>query len=265
MIGTTRIAKFASMLAFVGLLYTGLGMATHLASDHLWDNRLEELRPQDPMAYFELAEEIADAAEDNTQRLLAKRLFGLAGVLDPEQLGRSACLALADLEEDEQERRRLMALATLFGDEGIASGVGTSRTNLVAGHSPSAVLSLCEAFSHYRKGAGSRALTALREYGAADLMAEVEFLLRGGMNRFIEDCRLYRGRLRPSLSESDLDRVLHLEIALLAGDERPWTSELLLSQGRPLVEVDPDRLGETLGIDASYSLYRSGRWVAMDD
>jgi hypothetical protein len=58
--------------------------------------------------------------------------------------------------------------------------------------------------------------------------------------------------------------MLRLETALLAGSDRPWSSALLYGEGRPLIEVDPARLEETLGVDGSRPLYRAGRWVETD-
>jgi predicted GH43/DUF377 family glycosyl hydrolase len=55
--------------------------------------------------------------------------------------------------------------------------------------------------------------------------------------------------------------MLRLEVALLSGAERPWSAELRLGGGGPLVEVDPGQLAETLGVDPGRSIYRDGRWV----
>src|SRR5262245_1831352 len=79
-----------------------------------WTARLEALKPAEPLAYFELAEEVADVAADAQQRELARHLFALAGMLDTKRLGRSACLAIADLEENAVVKRRLLALASLL-------------------------------------------------------------------------------------------------------------------------------------------------------
>jgi hypothetical protein len=234
-----------------------------------FSDRLTALNPADPMAYFELAEEVADVADSSQQGALAQRLFGLAGVLDAERLGRSAALALADLEQDELRRRRLLALASLLGsDELISPGLGVPSVGYgEADDEPStaAVMSMLEAFSHYRRGKGSKALSALREEGAMELLERYDGFLRGGINGFLEDCKLYRGELRPSLSQSDLIRMLRLEVALLAGDERPWSAELMVSRGRPLIEVDPMRLEDVFAVDASRPLYRNGRWVEQDN
>ena len=83
--------------------------------------------------YFELAEEIADAAKNDEERQLARHVFALAGALDPRHLGRSACLALAQLEDQPTARARLLALASLLSQTG---GSVTLRT--YGGHMPEA-------------------------------------------------------------------------------------------------------------------------------
>ena len=80
-----------------------------------WTERLELLTPEDPLAYFELGEEVQDAATTRQERALARALFGLAGLLDRATLGRSAALAIASLEETPLAKRRLEAAAALLG------------------------------------------------------------------------------------------------------------------------------------------------------
>ncbi len=230
-----------------------------------WTDRLEALEPGNPIEYFELAEEVADAAAGPADSDLARQLFALAGVLDPSALGRSACLALADMEENELNRRRLLALAPLLGGGGIGQGPSLNPASPMAGmEEASTLLAVTEALSHYRRGRGNKALDSLDEPGAMELLTNCGHLLHGGTDRFLEDCRLYKGQLRPSLSEEDILRMLRLEIALLGGDDRPWSSELLISRARPLIEVDPNQLEEALGVDASLPIYRAGVWVAAD-
>lgn len=230
--------------------------------DH-WEPGLAALAPTNPLAYFELAEEIADDHVDEAQRDLARHLFALAGVLDPARLGRSASLALADMEDREHVKRQLLALAALLDERGGVAGWG--QPDEATQISTSAAVAVGEALSYYRRGRGSRALAVLEKPGAMALLESVGDVLRGGAKRFVEDCKLYRGQRKPTLTEDDLRRMLQLEAAVLAGIDRAWSGELLLGRGRPLVEVDPDNLPQTLGVDASRPYYRRGRWVALDN
>jgi hypothetical protein len=251
------------------VLVTGFAMAVSavpgdgVAGPGPWTDRIEALNPDDPMAYFELAEEIADASAEDSQRELARHLFGLSGVLAPQRLGRSACLALADLEEDEHTKRRLLALAALLDER--AGGLIVGPAGETAYHDRASVLAVTNALSFYRMGHGAKAASALRAPTAKQILDTYDSIFRGGSERFIEDCRLYRGTRRPVISESDHLRLLRFEAALLAGDDRSWSGELLLNQGRPLIEVDPDRLGSSFGVNAAHPCYRDGRWQACEN
>lgn len=234
-----------------------------------WTARLEGLRPDNPMAYFDLGEEVADLAQNEKEHELAWRLFALAGLLDTPRLGRSACLALADIETEIHIKRRLLAMASLLSGTGGRSGGGTgggSGGGLLGrgdegGFSESTALSVTEAFSYYRRGLGSRALSQLRKPGAQEMLKSLGHLLRGGSARFLEDCKLYNGRVKPTLTEFHLVNMLTVELAILSGPERSWASELLLSRGRPLIEIESDRLDQVFGVDPSRCVYRGGRWV----
>jgi hypothetical protein len=228
-----------------------------------WEQRLEALSPADPMAYFELAEEVADEAGNEGQIALARHLFGLAAALDPRRLGRSACLAIADLESNEYAKRRLLALGALLDRR--AGGVAGLQPGESVAIDPDAALAISEAFSYYRKGEGTRALKRLDLPGAMDLLeAWSGVVFHGGATRFIEDCRLYRGARKPPVTQEDQVAFLRFEAALLAGDNRSWLGDLLLTEGRPLIEVDPNRAEEVLGTDGSKPCFRGGRWVTCD-
>ena len=258
-------AMFALVLAMTAGQWfpNAEAQAPDIDSADRWHMRLVALVPTNPFAYFELAEEMADDPADQTERDLARYLFGLAGALDTPGLGRSASLALADMEDREHVKRRLLALATLLDERGGVAGWGqpAPATQISA----SAAVAVGEALSHYRRGRGPRALAVLKKPGATALLESVGGVLRGGAKRFIEDCKLYRGQRRPMITDDELHRMLQLEAAVLAGADRAWSGELLLGSGRPLVEVDPDNLQQTLGADASRPYYRRGRWVARDD
>jgi len=228
-----------------------------------WEQRLEALSPADPMAYFELAEEVADEAGNEAQVALARHLFGLAAALDPQRLGRSACLAIADLESNEYTKRRLLALGALLDRR--AGGVAGKQPGESVAIDPEAALAVSEAFSYYRKGDGARALKRLDLPGAMDLLeAWSGVVFHGGATRFIEDCRLYRSARKPPITLADQVTFLRFEAALLSGDSRSWLGDLLLTEGRPLIEVDPNRMEDVLGTDGSMPCFRDGRWVSCD-
>jgi hypothetical protein len=228
-----------------------------------WRSRLESLTPDDAMAYFDLAEDVADAATTDAQRDLARTLFSLAGALDRQHLGRSAALALADMERDILAKTRLLALAALLhnrdSDMAWVEARGAANRLELGGE---AALAASEAIGFYRSGDGARALSRLERPGAMALLQACSGGLRGGVAGFLEDCKHYRQQHPPPLTETAVNDLLRLENALLAGDRRPWSSELMLTGGRPLLEVDPDNLESAFGVDVSRPYHRAGRWVA---
>jgi hypothetical protein len=84
------VNRIALVAVAVVALAMSIGMrhfATQAAAGaDRWRTRLESRRPEPPMAYFELAGElaVAAAASDEADRDLARRLFALAGALDPK-------------------------------------------------------------------------------------------------------------------------------------------------------------------------------------
>ena len=263
-----RAAPATTIHAAVLVLVGGLAAAVDavpgdgVAEPGPWTDRVETLDPDDPMAYFELAEEIADASADGPRRELARHLFALSGVLAPQRLGRSACLALADLDGDEHSKRRLLALAALLDER--AGGLIVGPVGEAAYHDRGSILAVADALSFYRTGNGAKAVSALRTPSAKQILDTYDSIFRGGSERFIEDCRLYRGSRRPVLAEPDRMLLLRFEAALLAGEDRSWSGELLLHGGRPLIEVDPDRLESSFGVNAGQPCYRDGRWQACE-
>ncbi|MEY5031368.1 MAG: hypothetical protein RL354_399, partial [Planctomycetota bacterium] len=121
-----------------------LALATAPASR--WDERLARLDPVRPMDYLELGEEVAERAEGDADRRLARQLFGLAGALDTPRLGRSAMLALAQFASTPEERARALAAAELAG------GRGTAIRRTLA--EPAALEALARAISFHRRGEG---------------------------------------------------------------------------------------------------------------
>ncbi len=229
-----------------------------------WADRLESLKPDDALAYFELAEEIADAAGgDDNKRALARQLFGLAGVLDPDRYGRSAALALADMTSSEEEKRRLRSLAGLLGDGDIGIWWADELRGELASIDTGRAIALAEAMGHYRRGEGARALNLLRREGMTDALEIYAQGLSGGADRILEEVRTHRtGRSIPNFSDGRLATMLHLETALLAGEDRPWSADLTATGGRRLLEIDPSRLDLAFGVDPERPYYRNGRWVA---
>jgi hypothetical protein len=227
-----------------------------------WTKRLEALDPVRPSDYFELGEEVADAATTDEERELARTLYGLAGTLAPQEYGRSAALAQAALAGDERRRRTLVALAALL-DAG--DGATLLDGPLGGGQaSPKAVVAVSEAFSHLRRGQGQRALASIKPADVAILFEAYAAIFQGGADRFREDARTYRGGTRPSPTTQQFILWLRIEEAVLSSldpaSERGWSSVLVETAGRPLLEVDTSALHEAFGIAPDRTVWRNGAW-----
>ena len=230
-----------------------------------WSERLHALSPGDPLAYIEIAEEMVDSAQSaelrnaTELRQLARHLFGLAGAIDPETFGRSACFALAAMSDDEQEKARFRMLADwLPGRDVLHSWTAAERDEKQV--TPGMALALSEALGFYRQGHGNRALSLLEKHDLEAMLERFGDLLPGGPERFLEDCRHYTGGKKPTIFEGGIARMLILESALLSGTERSWAGEVLLTSARPLVEIDPAQLDEALGVDATKPYFVNGQW-----
>lgn len=232
-----------------------------------WHDALHALSPRDPLAYFEVAEEILDASQSaeagdgEELRDLARQLFGLAGAIDPSGFGRSACLALADLAHDRSERERFQALANLLPGRDLLSIWSPRTTDEPV--APSDALALSEALGHYRQGRGNRALAVLQRHDTDRILDRFGHLLPGGPERFLEDCKHYTNGKKPTIFEGGIVRMLILESALLAGTERSWSGEVLLTAAQPLIEIDPDQLDQMLDADASRPYFVNGNFERM--
>ena len=123
-------------------------------------------------------------------------------------------------------------------------------------------VALSRSFCAYRRGDGKAAMKALDDTpGAMRVLEYVLADLPGGARRFLEDCKLYRSDVRPGLSSRTIDSMLRIELGLLSGDDRPFSSELQMAAGEPLIEVDAERISNTFGVDGSRTIWRRGRWV----
>jgi len=149
--------------------------------------RLESLRPQNPLAYFELAEEVAYEHPTESGHQLARRLYVLAFEcartadgssvspgISPSTLCAGVCVALADLSTSADERTWLEAMARSLAPAGQgvdwAPGIeegGVDRRNL----------EVAQALGEYRAEQYRRA-TDLLSRGDS-----VALLVRAGMHR----------------------------------------------------------------------------------
>ncbi len=253
--------------------------------------RLTALTPGDAMAYFELGEEVAFDARTADERALARRLYLLAYEMDRADagtLGRSVCLALAEIAATDQDRDLLLALARAFGGEG-APAVAAEAPSRTADDENA--FALATALGHYRAGEYDRAAAILGRPEVAALLERHESLL-GSASVLIRDvnskpscreCRNQRvvkadldpreewrlcytcgGDPGPGLDLRGLVAQLRVESILLSGSRRSWSAQVVADGGAPLREVDPEDLASMFGVDASRPVWRAGKWLEVE-
>lgn len=241
------------------LLFTAVtsGQVESARSFQQWNERLEALDPSRPIEYFELGEEVADAAMNANERSLARELFGIAGLLDRQGLGRSAALAIADLEDRQAARQRLRAAAELLADSGQVDPDASAGT----GMSAEGRLAFCRALACLRRGDSARTSRHLAKADAAIVLEELGYMLPGGVARLKRDFEVYTGGLRPDISKNELSGHLVAESIALKPGKSTWSVVLRASEGAPLLVIDLQRLDRLFGADPSRPYWVGGRWV----
>ena len=261
--------------------------------------RLEALRPSDPMAYFELGEEVAYEMPFLAGRDMARRLFVLAFELDrasdhPRGLGASVCLALAELSTDVNEQRWLRALAEAL--EGSLSDVRWSASFAVGG-SDRGPLDLADAMGRARAGDVRQLRTMLSRFDVVTMLRDAgmkpddarDFV--GTLDREMDRLRAHPpsrevrktidgelvvelepmsgGNPGPSLTRDEYLGQLRVEMLLLDGRPSTWAGQMLMGGGAPLRDIEPGELAPYFGVDPARSQFRTpagaewrdGAWV----
>lgn len=246
----------AAMMAATALSAMGAGLpgtqAAGASAASRWKDRLSRLDPLRPLDYLELGEEVADTAADEADRELARQLFGFAGALDPERLGRSAMLALAALAGDASARTRAEAAAELVGGKGVV------RQALRV--EPMQLEALARSFSFHRRGDGRRAQAALRQNGADALLEAIGPRLPGGAQGYRDECAAMRTSGVSLVDAEMVRRQLEIELALRRGELRGLSLDAALRGDAPLVEIDLADPKALWGVDPTRPWWRDGAW-----
>ena len=244
-------------------LATSLMSAAAMPVEADWEPRLEALDPRQPMSYFELGEEIADAAassESPRLKELARRLFGIAGRIDREGLGASAALALASLAPDRRTAARLRAVAAMQAGRRGSVGALPERPRVDA----TTAMAVSEAFGGFRTGRTSKLRVLLEDPEGLRLLERWDETLPGGVAWLTERSRR-SARSRPDLSEPEVLAMLRVEVGLLHALRPTWSSVLDLDDDEPLLEIPVENIDEMI-LDGELLPYRrNGRWVATPD
>lgn len=257
-------------------------------------DRLLALKPSEPEAYFKLAEEVADKAEDSGTRRLAIRLYVLAYELDRQRggvpaLAASSCLGLIPVASGERDRRWLSAVArlldarhaslqwidldrpaepesayyraaTLLGQ--IRAGQGMAARQLMQDPQVSAVL---ERFDRtmVRLGVqgGVRGLEREAEQWPCKECNNERVVRKGNRGQEARLCSNCKGTPGPALDANGFLSHLRMESLLLQGSQRSWAAQMSVDDGAPLIDPDPDAVADVFNVDTTRTLYRDGAWV----
>jgi hypothetical protein len=270
------------------------------------ESRLDSLSGTRPDEYLMLAEEIIPEAANPSDKRLARELLVCAITLEirklnapadgtvsgamnstkKSQTAASACLALAQLADSDQERRWLIAIASTLGadlglDPTLASATVASRRL--------GAFELATALGLARAGEGARAERMLAKPGVDDLLTSFDKILEpyigGGadlVRKQIEEwpvctrcrnrravkegavmviCPKCQGTPGPDLSPEDLENHLRAESLLLSGVQRSWSAQIVTDAGAPLRELDPAEIAAAYAVDPDRYLWRDGRWT----
>jgi hypothetical protein len=256
--------------------------------------RLAKLAPDDPTAYFLLAEELADTAAEEPDKALPRSLFVLAFDLDRKRgtggpLAASCALGLAKIERLERDRRWLAALAG-----GLDARDALPDWNVPAGSlSDDLAYKAATVLGLARSGDGIEARHLLEQPGVLDVLKRYERAIgtsgeTGALSRLdkyiqkwpcpechnervvrrqtdkgveLRLCPVCHGNPGPVLDEEELTGQLRFEAALLNGIQRSWGATIVIDQGAPLRDPDPDQLASYYRVDPSKPYWRDGQWV----
>lgn len=257
--------------------------------------RLATLSPQDPLAYFLLAEEVADRAREPADVQLAVTLYVLAFELDrrpgqPGTLAASAALGLSEITRLERDRRWLLAMAGAL-DKRFAQPDWNVPASLSI--SEETALKAATAIGYARSGDGRDARRFLEDPGTRDLLVRYDRAIgssgeTGALSRItkyasqwpcpecgnarvltkltekgpdLRLCGTCRGNPGPRLSEEEFIAQLRFESYLLNGIQRSWAAQTMVDHGAPLRDPDPEDLAESMGVDPARPYFRDGKWI----
>ncbi len=286
------IRAMMTLLAVIGVL-CACAWASQESGSGVPDlsERLAALSPDDPMAYFELAEEIAFEMPMGVSMELARRLFVLSSALDarsasPIGLTPSVCIALAELSIDSEERRWLRAMA-----ESLQRSDGQPMWSVRADVSATddTPEEFAKSMGMFRGGDGGGLRSMLRRVSAETLLRDAGMdqesalgvaqelerlapLMRPkGVGRDGRVIRIVRdgqqiveidpetgGNPGPDLPADSFIDHLRGEVLLLGGEPSSWSAQLLLDRGRPFRDLDPDELSAHFGVDLTKTIWREG-------
>lgn len=236
--------------------------------------RLEALSPDQPSAYREYAEELADKRRDPEAADAALRLYAIAAHLDPQGQGRGSLLGMTRLVDDPEKIRRLRAMAYLADPRHDPALLQKTATSAAAPEEDPEQDTLRDdlllTLRNLRRGNKKEAKQTLDrpEIRAAWPARVPQISLADSLDLAEGTCPgCQTGPAPPYLKP----KLIAAELSLLPPVNRPKPKAAASPQSRPWSELADSQhhkplatlsLKHLTGHDPAKSIYRNGKWQA---
>ncbi|MCL4202740.1 MAG: hypothetical protein KJ000_09605 [Pirellulaceae bacterium] len=225
------------------------------------EERLAALRPENPSAYRDYAEELAVKRKDPDALLASLRLYLIAAHLSPETLGQSCLLGMVALARSPAEERRFRAMAFLLDPSHDRSILKSAAESAVVrdevGRS-----GLLKAVQAMRRGQRRIALQLADRDPVRKEFEKYEDLIGWEEFRNIEDEIPPQALRRLLTIEWLLTRDGEDSAAMFADRRTSWSQIAERQELQPLAPLTLETLTE---FDPRECVYQQGRWVRPDD
>ena len=229
--------------------------------------RLAGLRRDQPQAYRDYAEELADKRQDPEARDTALRLYLIAASLDPPRFARSSLLGMADLARSRDEESKFRALAYLLDPdhdpELLKPSSNAAATVAIADKTGRA--GLLQALRHLRRGELEAARRVAERPPVKAAFAAIEVTL--SFDQFIA------ASSQKQIAPVMLRKVLACELQLadpppsaapakavaVEPNEHIWFAAVQRDGTAPVAVLTLERITE---FDPRQCVFRDGEWVA---
>ena len=224
--------------------------------------RLSELRPSNPRAYVQYAEELSGQKIDKAARNLAKRLFVIAAFHSDGELHLTSLAGLAALADSAIERRRINALRYLSGLEAtgfeMSSSQDQKKDDQQTGDEYRIALELVR---YLRQGKNSRAMQMLKDpKNQSNFDAWKEICSANELRTIAQANRI---------TQEQLGKLLKIEISILQSQRvgkkinpylksESWGDFYVRESTRSLLFPSIENI---TAFDPRNSIYKNGSWV----
>ncbi len=216
-------------------------------------NRLEGLRPDQPQAYFEYAEELAAHKADTVALQLSIRLYLIAAYLSDDELRKSAFLGLLGVDSSSLQKKRIRALAIKSLPDSYLRDFEDPKVQ-----------------SDSNQQARNQLVTSLRALRSGDLQAANALLKNeelkantSGLQPILTWDELYRMSLAKELSMEEIKLVIEAELYLKTDANARRSSKSRWSRvqnKRMTVETEWIRFSNVTAFDPEKCLFIDGSW-----